>query len=242
MKRLIQILFLAALVIASWQIIYAQSDDGSTESLEISGLGIGYRYLPSALAPYSGIFTDPELNSALFARFSINPHIALEIGGFLREFEDDWSKNKGSLITGGILGKLSDQERFDIYVALRGLSFRSTSVGMFHCPFPADGAETADPPESSPVPPCYLDGETYFESNTLAVDLLLGLEWQPSHVLGFDIEFGYRYSQSVTTNRYPDRFPPPPTDGVPPVEPQTIETFSSSALTPIVQLGVIFYF
>jgi len=74
-------------------------------------------------------------------------------------------------------------------------------------------------------------------SSTLAVEAATGIEWSLSPQFVLDFEFGLIYTQTMTMNIPP---PPPPEEEPKPL--QKPETFASSGLGLMLQVGVYFYF
>ncbi len=247
MKRVLQLIVLALIALTTWQSAVAQ-ETSESQSLAIGKWGIGYRFVPTALAPYSGFYGDLSLSNAIALRFWINELFAVELGGWIYQFEDQWTSNKNTLLSAGALFKLSGNEHVDLYLAGRGANYTTTSKGRsYYCRYEgSDGGERVsdEPLPGKPSVPCYPWPSSSSRSTTLAIDGLLGMEWKPAPMIGVDFEFGYRYSQTVTTNEYPDPVPPPVEPPVPlkSVGAQAVETFASSVTFSIMQFEVILYF
>lgn len=217
-----------ALLVATAPMLWAQEENLSTNR----AWGIGARFLPSALMPIAPWSTDPALGSAIALQIWINELLGLEVGGWVSGFSDNWNQNAFTLLAGGLLFKLADNAKFDLYLVGRGLSLRSVSKNLCCIilePWPE--------PQNIIVPPWPPSYES--RSSTLAIEAASGIEWSLSPQVALNFEFGLLYAQTTTTNIPP---PPPP---LPPEEPKPLqrpETFASSSLSLMLHLGVYFYF
>ncbi|MBI1729166.1 hypothetical protein HY229_08565 [Candidatus Acetothermia bacterium] len=249
-KRFISLLLLAC-ALTVWHGAVAQNSAGDASGVTQAGPGgIGFRFMPSALTPTSGYSSDPSLGTALSLRYWVNPLFAVEAGGWAYSYEDASSKNSNTLITGGLLFKLASMQTHDFYLAGRGIHFVTASAGSgYYCPLdgvppppPAPGPKDVKP---GPImPPCWPWSSSKSETTTLAMEGTLGAEWKPLPKIGVDLEFGFIYSQTVTTNQMPvpPPFPVPSEPSQPPVKSsQTQETYASSTFSPTMHFEVIFY-
>jgi hypothetical protein len=251
MKKRSIILLLLAIALTGWQGAIAQNSAGDANAGSQAGPGgIGFRFMPSALTPSSGYYSDPSLGTALSLRYWVNQVFAVEAGGWAYSYEDASSKNSNTLITGGLLFKLASMPTHDFYLAGRGIHFVTASEGSgYYCPLdgvvpPTPAPRTKDVSPGPIMPPCWPWSSSKSETTTLAMEGTLGAEWKPLPKVGVDLEFGFIYSQTVTTNQMP--VPPPvPVPGEPTQPPvksyQTKETYASSTMSPTMHFEVIFY-
>lgn len=220
--------------------ILAQEQGPQVEEEDLSvgrAWGVGVRFMPSALSPI--VPYDAELGTALGVRYWINDLLGVEAGGWASSFQDAWSENSTTVLAGGLLLKLSNNSKFDLYAAGRAVSASgySKSTGICWWPPPKAQPENIIPPP----PPC--DWASESRTSTLGFAATGGIEWSVSNQLALDFEFGLMYSQSTTIN-----FPPPPVPSPMPipqerVKPlQQLETFASSSLNLTFHIGVFFYF
>ncbi|MCI2431312.1 hypothetical protein LM602_01970 [Candidatus Acetothermia bacterium] len=203
-----------------------------TENLSAGrGLGIGARYLPNALAPMAPGDIDLALGSALTMQYWVSDQFALEIGGWISSFTDQWNPRNYTNISGGLLFKLFDHPQDDLYLVGRGISVQSTY--SYYCVRPMEKTPSdpaLPPPDEKIMPPCWGNGS---RTSTLAVELLAGVEHSWSGQLTTNFEFGLIYMQTVTTH-----LPHWPAPEEPAPKP---ETFATSGLGISVRFSLHFY-
>lgn len=209
--------------------------------------------MPSFLTSPTPFLASGELSSAAVVRFWLTPQLAVEGGGWLSGYSTPWDESSLVLLTGGLLLKLVDAERSDLYLAGRGLHARQRSQekGIFFDfgeppapgPGPGPGSEPDEFSEDS-GPPCCPPVES--ESLTLALEVAVGTEWSLSPQLAVEAELGLTYAQTATTSTWPYR-PPFPEEPIPLVlvGPQQrigeeVSTTVSWGIT--LHLGISFYF
>ncbi len=234
MRKLLVIGCVITLLIGTAPMLWAQEENLSANR----AWGVGARFLPSALDPMVPRNIDPALGSALALQIWVNELLGLEAGGWASSFSDTWSQNASTLLSGGLLFKLSDNSKFDLYFVGRGISLRNVSKNMC-CVIlePRPEPQPAPPTEPKNIVPPWPAFES--RSSTLAIEVAGGIEWGLAPQVALDFEFGLIYAQTVTTNVPP---PPPP---LPPEEPKPLqkpETFASSSLGLMLHIGVYFYF
>lgn len=217
----VALLLVSGTVGAGW----AQADNLSSGR----GLGIGARYLPGVLAPVAPGDVDLALGSALTLQYWISAELALELGGWVSSFTDQWNPRNYTNISGGLLFKLSDNLQDDLYLVGRGISVQSTY--SYYCIRPMEKREPGtSPPDEKIMPPCWMNGS---RTSTLAVELLAGVEHSWSAQLTTNIEFGLIYMQTMTTHIPPWSSPEDPAPKP--------ETFATSGLGISVRLSLYFY-
>ncbi|MCS6937356.1 MAG: hypothetical protein NZ610_07815 [Candidatus Bipolaricaulota bacterium] len=202
---------------------------GAQENLSVGrGFGLGVRYLPSALSPLAMIDVDLGLGSALTAQYWVNDQFALELGGWISSFTDQWNPRSYTNVSAGLLLKLLDHGQDDLYLVGRGISVQSTY--SYYCIRPAEKAPSdVSPPDEKILPPCWSNGS---RASTLAVEVLIGLEHSWSAQLTTNFEFGLIYAQTVTT------YFPPSAPEEPAPKP---ETSAASGLGISVRFSLNFY-
>jgi hypothetical protein len=185
-------------------------------------VGIGVRFLPSALMPVGPSDVDPALGAALTGHYWVSELLALEIGGWLSGFNDSWNPRRFTSLSGGLLLKLSDNPQDDLYLAGRAISVQSV-YRNYCCVYREE--DKIMPPYPWPSS----------ESRTLAFEVTAGIERSWSAQLATNLEFGFIYAQVMTTN-----FPPPasPEEPVPLPKPEAVAA-TSFGIT--VHISVNFY-
>lgn len=201
--------------------------------------GVGVRFLPSALTPMAPFNADPALSSAIAVQYWMNDLLALEAGGWVSSFKDAWSENSTTVVSGGLLVKLANYSRFDLYLAGRAVSLNASYKGGMICAFRSD--DSAPMPPIPPLP-CWPWPSNESRTSTLAFGATGGLEWSVASQVAFDLEFGMMYAQTTTVNLYPTPPPTEPPTPEPPKPLQQLETFASSSLNWVIHTGIYFYF
>lgn len=210
------------LLVAVWT---AETSGAQTENFSVGrGLGIGARFLPQALMPIAPSDTDPALGSALTLHYWVSDLLALEVGGWMSGFSDSWNPHRFTSLSGGLLLKLSDNLQDDLYLAGRAISIQSVSKNYVIY-------REGEPPTEI-VPPYPWPN---YESRTavLAFAVTLGLERSWSPQVTTNCEFGFVYTQVMTTTS-----PPPPEEPIPTPKP---ETFAATSFGVALHLSINFY-
>lgn len=239
MKRLAIIGCLIVLLAGTAQFLWAEEEENLSAART---WGVGIRFLPSALSPMAPFNADPALSSAISVQYWMNDLLALEAGGWVSSFKDTWSENSTTVISGGLLVKLANHSRFDLYLAGRAVSLNASYKGGMICPFRSDDAAPLPP---IPPPPCWPWPSSESRTSTLAFGATGALEWSVASQVAFDVEFGMMYAQTTTVNLYPTPPPQPQPEPATPQEPkplQQLETFASSSLNWVIHTGIYFYF
>lgn len=158
--------------------------------------GLGVRFVPSLFSPPPPGPPDAELGSAAVVRFWLMPTLAVEAGGWFAYRSDRRSESSLTLLTAGLLLKLVDGPRSDLYLAGRGLHARriSREKGIFFAETPAAPSEGEPPGEARPCCP-----PMESESLTLGLELALGAEWSLSPQLAVEVEGAMIYAQTALT-------------------------------------------
>ena len=219
---------------ATWaQGLDAQQDEDLSAGRQ---WGLGVRTVPSALGPVAPPTPNLELGSAVTVQFWLTEILAAEAGGWFSSHSGPWSEGTTLLVMGGLLLKLVNTPREDLYIAGRGLYARSSSrdKGRFIDVPP----EPPMPETQSPMipPPCCPPLAS--ESSTLAFQLSAGIEWSLSPYVAFDFEFGVLYAQTITEQSFPY---PPPLPLEEPMPRQFFDRQTSTSLGVILQVGIYFY-
>jgi len=188
--------------------------------------GLGARFPAPFLSFLPGGVSPVEASPVALLRYWLTPRLAVEGGGWLGGYRAPWGESSFVLLAGGLLLKLVDAERGDLYAAGRGLHARESSreKGVFFgeppMPMPMSvsvpGPRPAGPAPEEVAPPCCPPWES--ESLTLALEGAVGAEWSLSPHLAVEAELSAFYAQTVTTSTWPYR-PPFPEAPTPP-EPQ----------------------
>lgn len=195
--------------------------------------GIGVRYTPSGLMSIVYPRVDPTLGSALVLEYSLNPTLALEVGGWFSSYRDVWSENSTALWSGGLRYALTQGQPLDLYLAGRGINLQFASKNPPYVREPLTG--TADRTDIMPSPPLY---ESL--SSTLALQASGGLIWHWSPNVALHVEMSLVYAQTVSTNRYPSPEPVPP-DKPDPLQMAT-ETYAASQVDFLLTMGIFYLF
>lgn len=226
MKYFLGISSVVLLVGLSAGVAFAQTENLSAGR----GFGLGARYLPSALSPMAMIDVDLGLGSALTVQYWVNDQLALEAGGWLSSFTDQWNPRTYTNISAGLFFKLLDYSQDDLYLVGRGISVQSTY--SYYCIRPMEKApSTLSPPDEKIMPPCW---GNHSRTATLAVELLMGVEHSWSAQLTTNFEFGLIYMQTATTHLPPWANP----EEEPAPKPETLAT---SGFGISVRLSLNFY-
>lgn len=235
MKKLLVIGCVIMLLTGTAPVLWAQEENLSANR----AWGVGARFLPSALAPIAPWSVDLALGSAIALQYWPNDLLAVEVGGWVSGFSDAWNQNAFTLLSGGLLFKLSDNSKLDLYFVGRGISLRNVSKNICCVilePRPEPQHARLPTPQNI-VPPWPPASES--RSSTIAIEAAWGVEWALSSQAALDFEAGLIYAQTVTTN-VPPQLPPPPEEEPKPL--QKPETFASSSLGLMLHVGVYFYF
>ncbi len=234
MKRFFIVGCLTLLLAGATSSLWAQEEDLSANRI----WGVGVRFLPSALSPMAPFNADPALSSAISVQYWMNDLLALEAGGWVSSFKDAWSENSTTIVSAGLLVKLANYSRFDLYLAGRAVSLNASYKGGMICPFRSEDSV----PSPIPPPPCWPWPSNESRTSTLAFGATGGLEWSVASQVAFDLEFGMIYAQTTTMNLYPTPPPTEPPTPEPPKPLQQLETFASSSLNWVIHTGIYFYF
>ncbi len=199
------------------------------ENLSIGrGIGIGARFLPSALMPIGPSDVDPALGSALTGQYWMSDLLAIEIGGWASGFSDAWNPRSYTSLSGGLLLKLSDNAHDDLYLAARAISVQSVYRNYYCCVYPVET-------QQDKMPPPWPSYES--RTSTLAFEVTAGIERSWSAQITTNLEFGFIYAQTMTTNL-------PPPGEVPPEEPVPMpkpETIAATSFGITLHISVNFY-
>lgn len=205
------------------------------ENLSVGrSVGIGARFLPSALMPVGPSDVDPALGAALTGQYWVNDLLAIEVGGWISGFSDSWNPRSFTSLFGGLLLKLSDNAQDDLYLAGRAISVQS--VYRNYCCVYREGEQPIEVQQDKIMPP-YPWPSYESRTSTLAFEVTAGIERSWSAQLATNLEFGFIYAQVMTTN-----FPPP--GGPPPEEPVPLpkpETVAATSFGITVHISVNFY-
>lgn len=203
-----------------------------TENLSVGrGFGVGARYLPGALAPIAPGDIDLALGSALVLHYWVSDVLALEVGGWISSFTDQWNPRNYTNLSGGLLLKLTDNTQDDLYLVGRAINVQSSYSNYCIWPMKEPSEPSSPPPDEKIMPPCWRNES---RTSTLAVEVLAGLEHSWSTALTTNFEFGFIYAQTMTAHTPP----PPPFPEEPMPKP---ETFASSGFGISIRLSVNFY-
>jgi len=213
------------------------SESGANLSAERTW-GLGVRFVPSVFSPPVPGPLDAELGSAAVVRSWLMPALAVEAGGWFAYRSDRWSESSLTLLTAGLLLKLVDEARSDLYLAGRGLHARrfSREKGIFFAEAPAPPAESEPPGDARPCCP-----PMESESLTLGLELAAGAEWSFSPRLAAEVELAVIYAQTALTQW--GTVPPP----LPPKEPVPLQIEQGETSTVLswgiaLRVGLSFYF
>lgn len=206
------------------------------ENLSVGrSMGIGARFLPSALMPIGPSDIDPSLGAALTGQYWISDLLALEIGGWTSGFSDSWNPRSFTSLSGGLLLKLSDNAHDDLYLTARAISVQSV-YRNYCCIYREDGQPVESQQDNKLMPP-YPWPSYESRTSTLAFEITAGIERSWSAQLTTNFEFGFVYAQMMTTN-----FPPPgeplPEEPIPLPKP---ETTAATSFGITVHVSVNFY-
>lgn len=205
------------------------------ENLSVGrSMGIGARFLPSALMPVGPSDVDPALGAALTGHYWVSDLLALEVGGWMTGFSDSWNPHSFTSLSGGLLLKLSDNAQDDLYLAGRAISVQS--VYRNYCCVYREGEPPAEAQQDKIMPP-YPWPSYESRTSTLAFELTAGIERSWSAQLTTNFEVGFVYAQMMTTN-FPPPGEPPPEEPIPLLAPETV-AMTSFGIT--VQVSVNFY-
>lgn len=203
------------------------------ENLSVGrSVGIGARFLPSALMPIGWSDVDPALSAAITGQYWINDLLALEVGGRMSGFSDSWNPRSFTSLSGGLLLKLSDNAQDDLYLAGRAISVQS--VYRNYCCIYREGEP---PTESEKIMPPYPWPSYESRTSILAFEVTVGIERSWSAQVTTNFEFGFIYAQTMTTN-----LPSPP--GSSPEEPVPLpkpEAVAATSFGITVHMSVNFY-
>lgn len=181
-------------------------------------VGIGARFLPSALMPIGPSDIDPSLGAALTGQYWISDLLALEIGGWTSGFSDSWNPRSFTSLSGGLLLKLSDNAHDDLYWAARAISVQSV-YRNYCCIYREDGQPIESQQDDKLMPP-YPWPSYESRTSTLAFEITAGIERSWSSQVTTNVEFGFVYAQVMTTN-LPPPGEPSPEEPVPLPKPET---------------------
>ncbi len=218
-------LIFVGMSVACW----AQPENLSVERF----VGIGVRFLPSALMPIGPSDIDPALGAAITGHYWVSDLVAIEVGGWLSGFSDSWNPRSFTSLSGGLLLKLSDNAQDDLYLAGRAISFQS--IYRNYCCIYREGEPPTEVQQDKIMPPYPWPYES--RTSILAFEVTAGIERSWSAQVTTNVEFGFIYAQVMTTN-----FPPP--GGPPPEEPVPLpkpETAASTSFGITVHISVNFY-
>ncbi len=197
-------------------------------------VGVGVRFLPSALMPVGPSEVDPALGAALTGDYWISDLLAIEVGGWMSGFSDSWNPRSFISLSGGLLLKLSDNASDDLYLAARAISVQS--VYRNYCCIYREGEPPVEDQQDKIMPP-YPWPSSESRTSTLAFAVTAGIERSWSAQLTTNFEFGFIYAQVMTTN-LPPPGEPSPEEPVPLPKPETVAA-TSFGIT--VQVSVNFY-
>lgn len=181
-------------------------------------VGIGARFLPSALMPIGPSDVDPALGAALTVHYWVSDLLALEAGGWMSGFSNSWNPRSFTSLSGGLLLKLSDNAQDDLYLAGRAISVQS--VYRNYCCIYREGEPPVEPQQDDKIMPPYPWPSYESRTSTLAFEVTAGIEHSWSAQLATNLEFGFIYAQVMTTN-FPPPGEPPPEKPVPLPKPET---------------------
>lgn len=205
------------------------------ENLSVGrSMGIGARFLPSALMPVGPSDVDPALGTAITGQYWMSDLLAIEVGGWMTGFSDSWNPRSFTSLSGGLLLKLSDNAQDDLYLAGQAISVQS--VYRNYCCVYREGEVPAEAQQDKIMPP-YPWPNYESRTSTLAFEVTAGIERSWSAQMTTSFEFGFVYAQMMTTN-----FPPPgeplPEEPIPLPKPETVAA-TSFGIT--VHISVNFY-
>ncbi len=169
-------------------------------------VGIGARFLPSALMPVGPSEVDPALGAALTLHYWISDLIAIEAGGWMSGFVDSWNPRSFTSLSAGLLLKLADTPFDDLYIAARAISLHS--VYRNFCCIYREGEPPIEAQQDAIMPP-YPWPSSESRTSTLAFEVAAGIERSWSAHVTTNLEFGFIYAQVMTTHLPPPGEPPP---------------------------------
>nr|BAL59698.1 hypothetical protein HGMM_OP4C334 [Candidatus Acetothermum autotrophicum] len=178
-------------------------------------VGVGARWLPNALMPVGPSDVDPALGTAFTGQYWVSDLLAIEAGGWLSGFSDSWNPRSFTSLSGGLLLKLADNPQDDLYLAGRAISVQS--VFRNYCCVYREGEP---PEESEKIMPPYPWPSYESRTSILAFEVAAGIERSWSAHVTTNLEFGFVYAQTMTTN-LPPPGEPPPEEPVPLPKPET---------------------
>jgi hypothetical protein len=199
--------------------------------------GMGLRFLPNMLYPAGPMETDQALGSVMTAQLWITETVALEAGGWMTGFSDEWSYRSFVNMTGGMIFKVSDGIRADLYIAGRGIRLESLSRNPgYCCPRCMTCVKEGEtPPQQkegdNEQPPIAKPWQGGYESrqSTLAFEGVAGMEFSLSQNMVLDFEFGIVCAQMMSVN-------------IPPNPEEKPSTYSSRSFGMTLHLGLYYSF
>jgi hypothetical protein len=232
MKKMFALILVALGIWCLSTLALAQPENLSTGRT----LGLGMRFLPSALYPNGPMETDQALGTVVTAQLWFSDSVGLEAGGWVSGFSDQWSERSFTNMVAGMIFKIVDGDRADLYAAGRGIRMEGINRNPgyccvrcvnYACPVDTQPKENKDgdqPTISKPWPGGYEN-----RTSTLAFEGVAGLEWSLSRNMVLDFEFGMIFAQVMGVN-----FPPNPEEKP--------TTYSSTSFGMTLHLGVYYYF
>ncbi len=233
MKKFCALIFVVFTILCFSSVSYAQAGNFSNGR----SWGLGIRFLPNALYPSGPMETDQSLVTVITGQLWLSDTVALEAGGWMSGFQDQWSMRSFTNITAGMLFKIHDSAQVDLYVAGRGIRTEGINRNLGYCCYrcpecaldgktpPAKEAPNGDQATiTKPWPGGYEN-----RTSTLAFEGVAGLEWSFSSNVVWDFEFGMIFAQVMGVN-----FPPAPEEKP--------TSYSSTSFGMSMHIGFYYYF